>query len=164
MMQGLLSQYCHIVGLLPLDGDIVTGVDTDSIDMKGWDHCCMIFIHSATVTGNSVFTVNAGATDGVKTAAIYFTYRYGGAAIKTTLADVYSAPATKVATLTLTNTTYQGRVFIVEVDAADMQSSGTQYRYLTANFDGTASAGDCAGIAILTKGRYMKDIMATVIA
>ena len=163
-MQGLLSQYCAIVPLLPLDGDIVTGVDTESIDMKGWDHCCMMFIHSATVTGNSVFTVNAGATDGVKTAAIYFTYRYGGAAVKTTLADVLSAPATKVATLSLTAATYQGRLFVVEVDAADMQSAGVQYRYLTANFDGTASVGDCAGVAVLTKGRYMKDIMATTIA
>jgi len=163
-MQGLLSQNCAIVGLLPLDGDITSAVDTESIDMKGWDHACLIFIHSASVTGNSVFTVNAGATDGATTAAIYFTYRYGGAAIKTTLADVFSAPATKVATLTLTNTTYQGRVLVVEVDAADMQSSGTQYRYLTASFDGTASGGDCAGVAILTRGRYMQDIMATTIA
>jgi len=55
-------------------------------------------------------------------------------------------------------------VLVVEVDAADMQSSGTQYRYLTANFDGTASAGDCGGVAVLTRGRKMQDIMATVIA
>ena len=161
-MQGLLSQYCAIVPIL-LDEDVNGSVDTDSIDMKDWDHCCMIISHSATVTGNNVFTVNVGNTDGTKTTTCYFVYRYGGAAVKSTSADVLSAPSAAVNTLTLTNTTYQGRMLVVEVDAADMQVSGTQYRYLTANFDGTASVGTVSGFAVLTRGRFMKDIMATTI-
>lgn len=161
-MNGLLSQNCAIIPIL-VDEDVNNLVDTDSIDMKGWDHCCMIISHSAAVTGDNVFTVSAGATDGTKTAAIYFIYRYGGAACKTTLADVLSAPSSKVNTLTLTAATFQGRVLVIEVDAADMQSSGTLYRYLTANFDGTATVGTVSGFAVLTRGRFMQDINATVV-
>ena len=159
----ILSQDVHVVGLIVEGGDMTSSLDSESIDMSAWDHCCMIFNHSASVTGNSVFTMNVGATDGTKTAAITFSYRYGGAAILSTSSDVYSAVATS-ASLTLTNTTYQGRILMVDFDAADMQSSGTVYRYATANFDGTASGGTVDGVAILTRGRYKDSIMATVVA
>lgn len=161
-LQGLLSQYCAIVPLIVDAGDITSSLSSDSIDMSQWDHCCMLYIHSASVTGHSVFKVRAAATDAGTTMDITFTYRYGGAAVASSNADVLTAPATSAA-LTLTDSTYQGRVFVVEFDTADMQSSGVQYRYATANFDGTASGGTVCGVAVLTRGRFMKDILATVV-
>ncbi len=161
-MQGLLSQYCAIVPIVIEAGDMTSSLTADSIDMSQWDHCCMIYMHSASVTGDSVFKVRAAATDAGTTMDITFTYRYGGAATGSSNADVLTAPATSAA-LTLTDSTYQGRVFVVEFDTAAMQTGGVQYRYVTANFDGTASGGTVCGVAVLTRGRYAKDILATVI-
>jgi len=161
----ILSQECAIVPI-GLDEDGTSSLDLDSFKMNLYNHACIIIQHSASLTGNNVLTVNAGATAGTKTYAMDFRYRYGGAAQGTALCDVYSAlTLTTVNYLTLTAATFQGRTLLIELDAAELQNAGVQYDWVTVNFDGTAS-GTCtiSAFAILSQPRYAKAINATSIA
>jgi len=157
-------RFSNTHGIVPLavDGDITGSYDLDSIDMSLYNHVTILISCSADLAGNNVLKMHGGAADGIKTADTTFTYRYGGAAAKSASADVLTAPATSAA-LTLTAATYAGRVLVVEVDAEDMVVAGVQYRYLTGNFDGTATTGTASAFAVLSEPRYETSIMKTAI-
>lgn len=158
-----LSQECAIIPI-GVDEDVTSSLDLDSFRMNEYNHATILISHSAAVTGNSVLTVNCGATVGAKTYAMDFRYRYGGAAEGAANADVLSAfVLTTVNYLTLTAATFQGRVLVIEVDAAEMQNAGVQYDWLTVNFDGTASVGTVSAFAILSQPRYAQAINRTQI-
>lgn len=155
----LLSQECALIPI-GVDEDGTGSLDLDSFRVNEYNHATILISHSASVTGNNVLKVYAGATVGAKTAALTFKYRYGGAAEGAANADVLSAIAESAA-LTLTAATFQGRILVIEVDAAEMQSGGTQYGWLTVNFDGTASVGTVSAFAILSQPRYAQAVNRT---
>lgn len=125
--------------------DINAGVDCDSVNMKNVRHAAFHVMFGPSLAGDAVLTLYSGATDGAKTTAMTFNYRYGGAAIKSASADVYSASASSAA-LTATGTTYVSRHLIIEVDAANMTDG---HSWLTLNINADASAGECAVLAEL---------------
>ena len=154
----------HIVPLTALSEDGTASLDLDSFKMNLWESAAICILFSATLTGNNVLTVNGGLTVGAKTVALSFNYRLGSAAPKNATADVLAVgQSAKVATLTLTAATYQGKMLVLELEATDLQSSNVIYPWVTVNLDGTASACTVAAWAVLKGARYAQEVMDTVI-
>lgn len=125
--------------------DINAGADCDSINMKNVRHAAFHVIFGPTLAGDAILTLYEGATDGAKTTAKTFAYRYGGAAIGSASADVYSTESTSAA-LTATGATFVSRHLIIELDAEKMTDG---YDWLTLNISAAASAGECTVLAEL---------------
>lgn len=150
----------HGIMGLTIDGDWNAGFDADSFDMSLYRHACIIIMGDASVAGNAVITLYGGATDGAKTAAITFTYRYASAAVAAASSDVFGTAATSAA-LTSTATSITSSVMLIEFDTEDMCVSGTQYRYATLNVSSAGSAGTVDIVVILSEPRFDKAVMPT---
>lgn len=157
-------QNVHIVPLTAQGEDATASLDLDSFKMNHWESAAICILFAAALTGNNVLTVNGGLTVGAKTVALSFNYRLGSAAPKNATADVLALEqAAKVATLTLTAATYQGKMLVLELEATDLQSANVIYPWVTVNLDGTASVGTVTAWAVLTGPRYAQEAMNTVI-
>ena len=159
MAKNRFSESHGILGLT-VDGDWNAGFSSDSIDMSKYNHACVIIIGDASVAGNAVITVYGGATAGAETAAITFSYRYAGGDVGSASSDVFGAVATSAA-LTTTATSMDSRCTLIEFDAADLNVSGTQYRYVTVVVSAAGTAGTCSIVAILSEPRYLEAVMDT---
>jgi len=135
------------------------GVDFDSVHM-GRIHSLSVAIDFGAITGNSILKVSHGATEGTKTTDVAFKYRFGGGDFKAASADILGA-ATAVAStgLTLTATTYDHRLLVIEVDA-DTITDGQPW--LTVSIDATASVMLCGAIGV-GNPRYEGNTAVTVI-
>lgn len=143
-MKQMLSQDLKIVPIL-VSLDINAGTDTDSVDMQGMKSVTFLFSFGSDLSGDAVLTINSGTTHGATTTAMTFNYRYGGAAIGSESADVFSAVASSAA-LTLTGTTFVSRGLICEINV-DQLTDG--HRYITPSLSSAASAGACHCWALL---------------
>ena len=159
MAKNRFSESHGILGLT-VDGDWNAGFDSDSIDMSKYNHATILIEGDASVAGAAVLTLYGGATAGTKTAAATFSYRYPSAAIGSANSDVYGAVATSAA-LTSTPASIASKVMVIEFEAADLNISGTQYRYATLEVSAAGTAGTCDIIAILSEPRYAEAIMDT---
>ena len=159
MAKNRFSESHGILGLT-VDGDWNAGFDSDSIDMAKYNHACVIIIGDSSLAGNAVIKVFGGATAGAKTGAATFTYRYAGGDVGSASSDVFDAALTSAA-LTTTATSMDSRVTLIEFDAADLNVSGTQYRYATVEVSAAGTAGTCDIVAILSEPRYSEAIMDT---
>lgn len=122
-----------------------SGIDFDSVHM-GRLHSLSVCIPMGAITGNSILTVNTGATEGAKTTAIAFKYRFGGGDFKAASADILgAATAVAAAGLTMTAATYDHRLLVIEVDA-DTMTDGQPW--LTVSVDTTATVFLCGAIGI----------------
>ncbi len=144
MKEQIISQALKFVPLY-FNEDLNTGGDSDSVDMAGMKSATFLLLFGSTLAGNAGIKLFSGATHGSKDNAMTFNYKYGGAAVKSALADVFSAISTS-ADLTATGTTFVSRGLIIEVNA-DQITDGD--RYLTLEVDSDASAGLLAVWAIL---------------
>lgn len=153
------SESHGILGLV-IDGDWNAGFNTDSIDMSKYNHACVIIMGDSSVADNAVITVNAGNTAGSEAVAVTFTYRTSGADVGSASSDVFSAAATS-SSWTTTAATIASQVTLLEFDAADLNISGTQYRYARVNVSDAGSAGTVDMVAILSEPRYSEAIMDT---
>jgi len=139
-----------------------TAAEMESFTMRDYDQATIIITQSASMVGNTVITLECGASDAADTADATFHYRWGGAAIASTSADQLGTDAT-ASTLTMTATTYQGKMLVLELHADELPKSGeTVYSWITPDFTG-ATGGRIDGIAILSKPRYAKAVMPTAI-
>ena len=102
----------HVYVLKP--GDHQAGVDGDSINM-GLLHTVRFLIQAGALTGNAVLKLFSGATEGTKTTAETFRYALAQGDQGAADADKLAAWATSAA-LTLTATTYDLRMLVVELD------------------------------------------------
>ena len=152
-----LSEEHGIVYVLK-PGDYQAGTDGDSINMENYGHVAFLF-QFATLTGDAVLTVNSGASDGTKTTAETFNYRYADADQAAASADQFSAWATS-ASLTLTAATYGDRVLIVELDTREMTDNQP---FVTVSLSAAADALNASVVAILSRARYMSHDMPTAI-
>jgi len=159
MAKNRFSESHGILGLT-VDGDWNAGFDSDSIDMAKYNHACVIIIGDSSLAGNAVIKVYGGATAGTKTAAATFAYRYAGGNVGSASSDVFDAVETSAA-LTTTATSMDSRVTLIEFEAADLNVSGTQYRYATVEVSAAGTAGTCDIVAILSEPRYAEAIMDT---
>ena len=145
-----LSQEKGIVfGFKPADHQSA-GISSDSVNTKV---CSLVtfLVQMGSLTGNSVLTVSSGATDGTATTAETFYYRLAGADQAATGADVY-AEETGATTLTLTATTYDNKLLIVEVPVEEITAGQP---FLTLNVDSTASALNTSCVIMLSGMRYV---------
>lgn len=134
------------------------GIDSDGVNLGLTDAFTAVFTFGA-ITGNSVLKVYAGAT-AAKTTAVAFSYRLGAADYKVALADTLGA-ATAVAStgLTLTATTYDHRMLIVEIDPDTMPSGKG---WVTFEIDSTATVMLVGAVGI-AKVRYASNVHNSVI-
>jgi len=130
---------------LLISADINAGIDFDSIDMKNCHHAAIVMIFGADLSGDAILTINSGDTDGTKTTAETFGYRYGSAATKSATADTLTDRATSAA-LTVTGATFLSRMLVCEISASALTEG---QNFLTAALSNAASAGTCNAFAIL---------------
>jgi len=141
-----------------------TAAEMDSFNMRGYDQATVIFTQSASVAGNNVLTMETGASNSADTSDATFHYRWGSATVGASNSDKLTADAT-ASTLTMTATTYQGKMLVIELHADELPKSGeTVYSWVTPDIDGTATKGFISGIAILSKPRYAKAVMPTAVS
>lgn len=159
-----LAEEKKIVPVLS-DGDLNAGatLDGDSINMKNFHHATFIVGLQTLAGASSHVKVFSGATDAAKTSALTFNYAFGGAAAAAASADVLAAWATS-ADLTLTHTTYDNYMLVIEVDAADMDLANEE-EWLTIEFSDpdTGSTGNVQVHAVL-EPRYTGNRSATALA
>ncbi len=121
------------------------GIDFDSVHIGRLD-ALSVAINFGALTGNSVLTVNTGATEGTKTTAMAFKYRVGGGAFKAASADILGdATAVTSAGLTLTAATYQHKLLVIEIDV-DAMTDGQPW--VTVAIDATATVLNVGGLGI----------------
>jgi len=131
--------------------DINAGVDGDSINMAKALRAVIVLMFGAITGVGAILKIYSGATNGAKTSALTFKYGLGGAAVGSALADVLAATAESAA-LTLTAATYQNKMFVVEIDAAQMDLANNEF-WLTVELDNGADSGICEAVA-LVEPRY----------
>jgi len=152
---------CETKKLVPIfdSADINAGADSDSICVKNAQHVALLCMFGPSLSGNAVLTLYEGATDGAKTAAVTFAYRYGGAATGSASSDVLSTEATSAA-LTCTGTTFVSRLLVIEFDMANMTDG---YDWLTLEVSSDASAGELTVVAVLDS-KYLSAALDTVLS
>ena len=157
------SETHGIVGLtVPLADNYNAGMTMDSINMAKYNHCTIVLIGSDSCAGAGVLTIYGGATDGATTAAITFTYRISAADVGAASGDVFGTPATSAA-LTLVEASIKSGMYVIEIDAEDLNISGTQYQFITPVLSAAGTAGIVSAVALLSEARDEKAVMPTAI-
>ena len=93
----------------------------------------------------AIFKLYSGVTHGAKTTAMTFNYKYGGAAVKSSAADTFTAIATSAA-LQIATATLASRMLIIEINA-DQITDGHQF--LTIEVGAESDAGTLTIVALL---------------
>jgi len=139
--------------------DYEAGIDFDSVHM-GREHSLSVAIAFGAITGDAVLTVNTGATEGTKTTAVAFNYRFGGGDFKAASADILGAPVAVSSTgLTLTAATFDHRMIVIEIDA-DAVTDGQPW--VTLSLSNAASVLLASAVAV-GKPRYQGRTATTAI-
>lgn len=121
------------------------GIDFDSVHI-GRLNALSIGIDFGALTGNSILTVNTGATEGVKTTGMAFKYRLGGGVFKAASADILGDPVSVAAAgLTLTAATFQHKLVVIEIDV-DAMTDGQPW--VTVAIDATATVLNVGGLGV----------------
>ena len=154
-----VSERQHLIHAIEAKDYGSAGIDADSINMGLLHRVCFVFTFGA-LTGNSILKFYSGASQGTKTTALAYSYRYAGGDYKAASADLPGA-ATAVAStgLTLTAATYDHRLVIVEFEGNQMTDAEP---WLTAEIDSTASVMTVGACAI-GDPRYAANVQPTTI-
>lgn len=135
--------------LVPIfnSADINAGADSDSVHVKNASHAALVCMFGPSLAGaaGAILTLYSGATDGAKTTAMTFAYRYGGAATGSANSDDLTAEATSAA-LQIATATLLSRMLIIEVDMASMTDG---HEWLTLQVGAEADAGQLTVVAVL---------------
>lgn len=137
-MDQIMSQKLKIAPLLD-SSNVNAGVDSDSVDMAGMKSAMFLCQFGSGYSGASgaIIKLYSGVAHGDKTTALTFNYKYGGAAVKSALADVFSTITTSAA-LQIATATLASRMLIIELNV-DQIADG--HRYLTIEIGAEADAG-----------------------
>lgn len=148
-----IAEEGHLVTLFDPQ-DLGTAGTSDTFLMEGWGHASMILAFGA----GSGCTVTVGECTGFGgTGRTAVTFRSAQEA--THAGDVLDAALAWASTLTIAAGT--GGVAIIELDADELTDG---YPYVQVNVSDPGTSKLMAGIAVLSGGRYQKDITATAIA
>lgn len=141
-----LSETHHPIAIVEADDYGSAGIDSTSVHM-GKVHSLTACFAFGALTGNSVLKVYSGAATATKTTALAFKYRLGSADFSAASADVLGAATSVTASgLTLTATSFDHRLLVVEVDSDTMTAAEP---YLTFEIDATATAMNVGAIAVV---------------
>lgn len=148
-----------------VDIDFNTGANnlSDSINMKNYHRATFLIQLADIGTASPVLYCYSGATDAACTSALTFRYAFGSAAQGTALCDVLADWSTSAA-LTLTHTTYDNYLLVVDIMAAEMDLANSE-EWLTLDFadDATGATGQAIVIAVL-EPRYTGNQSGTALA
>lgn len=134
------------------------GIDSDGVNLGLLNAFSACFVFGA-LTGNSVLKVYAGAS-AAKTTAIAFNYRLGAADYKAATADQLGAVTAVASTgLTLTATTFDHRLVVIEIDPDTMPSGKG---WVTFEIDSTATVMTVGAVGV-ARGRSGSNLNTTVI-
>lgn len=112
------------------------GIDFDSIN-TALVHRTSFLLNFGAITGNSILTLYAGASEGTKTTALAFTYRKTTGDFKAASGDLWGADTAVASTgLTLTATTFDHTMVSIEFDSMAMTAD---QQWLTLSIDATAT-------------------------
>ena len=147
-----VAEQCHVVSMLsPVD--ITGATSSEVISMENWGHAtliCMKGVGSACTIQLEECTAFAGTGAATR----IFKYAYERTAAGDTLTALATATTAGIAT-----TTSSGELLVIEVDADEL-SDGYPYLRIKCSATG-ANLG--AWLAVLSGGRFQKDITDTVI-
>lgn len=143
----------HFVTLF--DPQTVSAAATsDTFLMEGWGHATLVFQFGA----GSGCTITLGeCTSFVGSGRTAVTFRFAQEA--THAGDTLDAALAWASTITIAAGT--GSFAVIEIDADELTDG---YPYIQANLSDPGTSKLASGIAILSGGRYQKDITATAIA
>lgn len=146
-MDQIISQNLKIVPLL-VSANIDAGVDSDSVDMQGMKSASFLLQFGADHAGaaGAIIKLYSATAHGDKTTARTFNYKYGGAAVKSASADVFSTIATSAA-LQVATATLASRMLIIELNVD--QIAEDDHRYLTLEIGAESDAGTLTIVALL---------------
>ena len=152
-----LAQVAKIVPCLEPQ-DHQAGVDGDSVNMGLYNHVAFILLFGE-LTGDAVLTIYEGASAGTKTTAKTFKYRATAADLKVATGDNLGAETTSAA-LTLTAATYEDRMLVAEIDAAELTAG---LPWVTVELSSAATELFVSIVAVMVEARYLKDVPPTAI-
>ena len=134
----------------------------DSINMKNFHHATFLINFQDLGGAAAYINVHSGTTDGALTSALTFRYAIMSAAAAAASCDVLGAESTSAA-LVVAHGTYDNYMFVVEVDASDMDIANGE-EWLTISFPDTAtgSTGNVSCVAIL-EPRYTGNLSGTAV-
>ncbi len=129
--------------------DINAGVDSDSINMAGYNAVSFDLIFGPSYAGaaGAIIKLYEGATVGAKTNALTFNYKYTQGAIKAASGDILSTSWATSAALQIARATMVSRLLVIEIDTAAM-TTGT-YQWLTIEVGAESDAGELSIMAHL---------------
>lgn len=159
----MLAEQFKIVPVLS-DGDLNAEVtlDASSINMKGYHHATFIVGLQTLAGASATLEVYSGATPGACTTALTVNYAFGGAAQGSANSDVLAA-WTSAAVVTLTHTTYDNYMLIIEVPATAMDLAN-KHSWLTLRITDPGGATGNAQVHAILKPRYAKGQSPTALA
>jgi hypothetical protein len=153
-----LSESHVFIPLIEADDYGSAGIDSDGVNLGKLNGFSAVFVFGE-LTGNSILKVYSGAT-AAKTTAIAFKYRLGAADYKVALADQFGDEIAVASTgLTLTATTFDHRMVVVEIDPQVMPDGKG---WVTFEIDSTATVLNVGAVGI-GNGRSTGHLNATVI-
>ena len=144
-----------VFGKKPADGGGAVST-LESINM-GKLRRAVFIIQMGALTGNAVFTLKSGATDGVQTTSETFRYRLADADQGGAGADNYGDWATS-SSLTMTGTTYDNRITVIEIDSDELTDGQA---WLTGEFSSITVLNHA--VVILGEPRFEAHDVPTVI-
>lgn len=163
-MNGLFTEEVKVVkGLAPSVDLIAGGVATDVVNMEGYQKAVFLFYLADAAGGGALgvgtFTVDAcDDTTPSTTAKMPFVHRK----LTTGVSEVISSPAFKTAAESVATIAGESTIHIIEVDAADLTSSGYSYvRLAIAETENDPVMGCC--IVLLVGGRAKGDRLPTAL-
>jgi len=147
-----IAEQGHVVNILP-PASAVTALTSDSFCMKNWGHATIIVQGGAgSVCTITVFDAESAAASG---ASMAFNYAKETTASGDTLAVLAAATTAGTAMPTADNV-----MTVIEIDNDELRDG---YPWILIRTDAT-TANYISAVAILSGGRYQKDITATAIA
>lgn len=153
-----LAQATKIVPILEPQ-DHQAGVDGDSVNTAVYNHVAFILLFGE-LTGDTILTINSGATAGAKTTAETFRYRATSTDLKNAGGDTLGTEATSAA-LTLIAATYEDRMLVVELDADELTEGQP---WVTLTLSAAASELFVSITAVMMQASYLKDVPPTAIS
>jgi hypothetical protein len=149
-------------GMISISGN----TELESFNMAGWDEATIILQFSgalSTAVSAPELTFETGSADSGDQADATFHYRVNQASNSgIASADVLGTDSTASA-LALTGTTYAGKMLVCTIMGDELPTASKTYNWITPDIGANSSVGAVMGYAILSKGRYVKDIIPTAI-
>ena len=140
-------------------------VVSDIIHMENFNRCTFLIVTGATSAVEPVVTVFAGISNADCSTTIPFKYRTQIAAVPGAAGSDVASALTDATTSGFSMTASKaGGIYIIEVDASDVATAGTNFDHCAVNIDedaNTAQTG-CV-IAVLSEPRSLQAVLVTAI-